>query len=206
MAINVHTNHFRFGIDELAENTHGWYAAEDVSPAQGVIPLDTVFLLRFNVQETGGTAASNWDNTFEFKVNAGAFTALTTSSAGPRAVAAAALTNNGNCTQRLSGTGTFEASASGQTEDGTSGGTTNDIAASGCSETECGLQFVEADLANNDVVDFRLTSPDWTVTMDVAPSITIVKAGAADDLSTKFILFPDAGEAGDPGLLMISGG
>src|SRR3990167_9847718 len=122
MAVNLHTNHFRFGVDELAENTHGWYANEDVSPAQGVIPSDTVFLLRFNVQETGGTAAGNTDNQFEFQINGGGWANLTTTSVGPRAVAAVALANNSACTKRLSGTGTFETSAAGQTEDGLSGG------------------------------------------------------------------------------------
>lgn len=173
MAVNLHTNHFRFGVDELAENTHGWYAAEDVNPATGVVPLNTIFLLRFNVQETGATAAANTDNTFEFRINAGSWLALTTTSVGPRAVAAVALTNAGACTKRLSGTGTFETTGAGQTEDGTSGGAANDIAASGCSETECGVIIDSADVAGGDVIEFRITSPDFTVTNDVVPSLTV---------------------------------
>ena len=173
MAVNLHANHFRFGIDELAENTHGWYANEDQNPAQGGIPLDTVFLLRINVQEIGGTAAANTDNTFEFRINGGSWAGLTTTSVGPRAVAAAALTNGGNCTQRLSGTGTFETSGAGQTEDGTSGGNANDIAASGCSETECGIIIDSADVAHGATIEFRLTSPDFTITNDVIPTIIV---------------------------------
>jgi hypothetical protein len=179
MAVNLHTNHFRFGVDELAESTHGWYANEDTDPSQGTIPLDTVFLLRFNVQETGGTAAANVDNTFEFQINGGGYTALTTTSVGPRAVAAAALTNGGNCTKRLSGTGTFETTAAGQTEDGTSGGTANDIAASGCSETECGIIIDSADVVDGDVIDFRLTSPDFTITNDVVPTVIVSEAAGS---------------------------
>ncbi len=204
MAVNLRVNHFRFGVDELAESTHGWYANEDVNPSHTW--AFAVFLLRMNEQETGGTAAGNTDGVFEYRKNAGTWTAITTTSQNVKAVAAVPFTNGQACTKRLSGTGTFETSGAGCTEDGSSGGTANDIAASGCSETECGLQFVEADLANNDVIDFRLTSPDFAVTMDVAPSVTIVKAGAADDLSTKFLMFPDVGEAGEPGLLMVSGG
>ena len=173
MAVNLHTTHFRFGIDELAENTHGWHAAEDTSPAQGVIVVNTPFLLRFNVQETGATAAANTDFTFECRKNAGAFQAVTTTSSIVKAVAATALTNGSACTKRLSGTGTFESSGAGQTEDGTSGGAANDIAASGCSETECGLQLIGTDVTANDVIQFRLTSPDFTITNDVIPSITI---------------------------------
>lgn len=204
MAVNLHVNHFRFGVDELAENTHGWYAAEDVSPSHSW--AWSVFLLRMNEQETGGTAAGNTDGVFEYRKNGGAWTAITTTSANVKAVAAAALSNGGNCTKRLSGTGTFETTGAGQTEDGNSGGTANDIAASGCSETECGLQFQQADLADNDVIDFRLTSPDWTVTMDVSPSITISKP-VTEDLATKYI-GPACMYDGQPfgGVMVLTGG
>ena len=178
MAVNLHATHFRFGIDELAENTHGWHAAEDVSPAQGVIAVDTTFLLRVTIQETGGTAAGNTDVQFQCRKNAGAFQNITTTSSIVKAVAAAALTNGGNCTKRLSGTGTFESSGAGQTEDGLSGGAANDLAASGNSETECGLQIVGADVAGNDVIEFRWTSPDFTITNDIVPAITIEGAAA----------------------------
>ena len=173
MAVNLHATHFRFGIDELAENTHGWHAAEDVNPAQGVIAVDTTFLLRVTIQETGGTAAANIDTQFQCRLNTGAFQNITTTSSIVKAVAAAAMTNGGNCTKRLSGTGTFESSGAGQTEDGLSGGAANDIAASGNSETECGLQIVGTDVTANDVIEFRWTSPDTTITNDVVPAITI---------------------------------
>jgi hypothetical protein len=174
--VNLHTTHFRFGVDELAESTHGWYANADTNPAAGVIPLDTVFLLRFTVQETGATLASNVDNQFQFSINGAAFADLTTTSVGPRAVAAAALTNGGNCTKRLTGTGTFETTGAGQTEDGLSGGNANDIAASGNSETECGIIIDSADVVNGDVITFRLTSPDFTITNDIVPTVTVQEA------------------------------
>lgn len=172
MAVNLHTTHYRFGIDELAEGTHGWHAAEDANPTQGVIGYG-VFLLRFTVQETGGTAAANTDNVFEYRKNAGAWQAVTTASTIVRAVAAIPLTNGSACTKRLSGTGTFESSGAGQTEDGTSGGAANDIVASGNSETECGLQIQNADVVGGDVIEFRLTSPDFAVTNDVVPTLTV---------------------------------
>lgn len=171
MPVNLVTNHYRFGVDELAETTHGWYAAEDANPASGVIPVNTTFLLRFNVQETGATAAANVDNQFQCSRNGGAFQNITTTSTIVKAVAAAALTDAGNCTKRLSGTGTFESSGAGQTEDGLSGGNNNDIAASGCSETECGLQIVGTDVAAGDILTFRLTSPDFTITNNVVPTL-----------------------------------
>jgi hypothetical protein len=168
-------SHYRFGVDELAESTHGWHAAEDTDPAEGVIAVDTTFLLRFTVQANAAAGLTNVDNNFEFRLNGGTWTQITTSSSVVKAVAATALTNGGNCTKRLSGTGTFETTGAGQTEDGISGGTANDIVASGNSETECGLQIVGADVAGGDLIEFRLTR-DAQVLLDtysVVPSITI---------------------------------
>jgi hypothetical protein len=166
-------SHFRWGVDSGTESTHGWHAAED---AQFAVPLDTTVLLRFCVQASGGVAHGNTDLQFQFAVNGGAFANVTTSSSPVRAVAAVALTNGGNCTKRLSGTGTFETTGAGQTEDGLSGGTANDIAANGNSETECGLQLLSAGLSNGDVVTFRLTSPDAAIAIGVTPSVTITIA------------------------------
>src|SRR3990167_6402837 len=110
MAVNLHTTHFRFGINELAESTHGWHAAQDVSPAQGVIDVDTTFLLRFTVQETGGTAAGNTDQQFQYRLNGGTWTNITTTSAVAKAVTTTVFANGADLTKRLSGTGTFESS------------------------------------------------------------------------------------------------
>lgn len=169
MAVDLRQTHFRFGIEELLENTHGWHAAEDVNPASGVLPLDAPFLLRFTEQEAGATAAANTDAVFQYSRNGGAWTDITTATTVVRAVASVAFTNGQACTQRLGGTGTFETSGAGCTEDGSSGGAANDIAASGNSETECGLQIISADVAAGDVLEFRFRSPDWTVTYTVTP-------------------------------------
>ncbi|MGH9256590.1 MAG: hypothetical protein ACRD3C_18675 [Vicinamibacterales bacterium] len=167
-------SHYRFGIDELAENTHGWHANEDTNPAQGVIDVDSNFLLRFTVQ-ANTTGLNNVDNEFQYRLNGGTWTNITTTSSVVKAVAVTPLTNGGACTQRLSGTGTFESSGAGQTEDGTSGGTANDIVASGNSETECGLQIVGADVVHGDVIEFRLTRDGGTLldTYAVVPAITV---------------------------------
>lgn len=175
------TTHYRFGINELAENTHGWHAAEDTDPAAGAIPVDTTFLLRFNVQATGGVAHNNIDFQFQCAKNGGAFQNITTTSSICKAVAATPLTEGGHCTKRLSGTGTFESSGSGQTVDGLSGGNNNDIVANGCSETECGLQLVGADLVAGDVITFQLTSPDLTITNSVTPTLAMPAPARPDD-------------------------
>src|SRR3990167_1815577 len=173
MAVNLHTTHYRFGVEELLEATHGWHAAQDANPAQGVIASNTTFLLRFTVQETGGTAAGNTDQQFQCALNGGSFQNITTTSTIVKAVASVAFTNGQDATKRLSGTGTFESSGDGCTEDGLSGGAQNDIAASGNSETECALQIVSGDVVHGDVITFDLTSPDFTITNDIVPTLTV---------------------------------
>lgn len=164
-------SHYRFGIDQLTESTHGWYANQDTSPQQGALPLDAPFLLRFCVQ-ANATGLNNVDFEFQYRRNGGTWTNITTTSTVVKAVAATALTNGGNCTKQLSGTGTFESTGAGQTETGVSGGANNDIVSNGNSETECGLQIVSANVTSGDTLEFRLTR-DGGVLLDtyaVTPS------------------------------------
>lgn len=170
MATDLRQNHFRFGYDDGTESTHTFIAAQDTVTC---LALDTTYLLRIIVQESGGTAAANTDWTWQYKLNGGSWTAITTSSSVARAVTPNAWANGAHCTNRLSKSGTFESSGAGCTTDGTAGGTANDIAASGCSETELAFQLRSADVAYGDVVYFHVISPDFTVTNNVNPSAYI---------------------------------
>src|SRR3990167_7784468 len=104
--------------------------------------------------------------------------ASTNSPRARMAVTTTVFANGADLTKRLSGTGTFESSGDGGTHDGLSGGAQNDIAASGNSETECAMQIVSGDVAHNDVIEFRLTSPDFTITNDVVPTLTVNEPAA----------------------------
>jgi hypothetical protein len=170
-------SHYRFGVAELAESTHGWLAGEDRDIA---ITPASPFLLRFNVQ-ADATGLANVDNEFQFRLTPkatgvpGAWTNITTASAVVRTGATPVFVEGANCTKRLSGTGTFESSAAGCTTDGISGGTANDIVANGCSETEIPLQIINADTAVGDLIEFRLTR-DGGILLDtyaVVPSIRV---------------------------------
>lgn len=172
MAVDLRQTHFRFGKDDGTESGHTFWQLEDVNHSQE-ISANWVFLLRFTEQEAGGTAALNTDAQFQYNKNGAGWVDITTTSSVVRAVAVGAFTNGQACTQRLSGTGTFETSGAGCTEDGSSGGAANDIAASGNSETEAGLEVVYADVANNDTIQLRFRSPDWTVTYTITPTLTI---------------------------------
>lgn len=171
---NLNQSHFRFGKEELLEATHGWWQLEDVNHTQ-LIAADWVFLLRFTEQEPGVGNINNVDAQFQYNKNGAGWVNITTTSSVVKAVASVAFTNGQNCTKRLSGTGTFESSGAGCTEDGTSGGAANDIVLSGNSETEAALQVVAADVVNGDTIQFRLTSPDATIIYIVTPTLTITK-------------------------------
>ena len=172
MATDLRQTHFRFGKDDGTEAAHTFWQLEDVNHTQ-VITANWIFLLRFTEQESGGTAANNTDAVFQYNKNGAGWVDITTTSSVVKAVAVGAFTNGQACTKRLSGTGTFEASGAGCTEDGSSGGAPNDIAASGNSETEAGLEVVFADVVTGDVIQFRFRSPDWTITYTVTPTLTI---------------------------------
>jgi len=173
MAVDLRQTHFRFGYDNGTEITHGFIAAEDVNPTAGLIIPGMRFLLRICEQEAGGTAVSDVAAQLQYKLNTGSWVDVTTSSSVVKAVNVIAFAAPAHCTQRLSGTGTFESSAYGCSENGLSGGTANDIVASGNSETEYGLQLVPADVVPGDVIYFQITSPQATISYDVFPAITI---------------------------------
>ena len=170
-------SHYRFGVAELAESTHGWLAAED-KPI--MLPPGRPFLLRFCVQ-ANLVGLNNVDNEFQYRLTPkatgipGNWTNITTSSAVVRTGSTSVFTNGQNCTKRLSGTGTFETSAAGCTHDGSSGGTTNDIISLGNSETLIGLQIINADTAVGDVIEFRLTRDGGTLldSYDVVPFVRV---------------------------------
>ena len=172
MPVDLRQTHFRFGKDDGTESAHTWWELEDVNHTQ-LVAADWTFLLRFTEQEMGAAAAANTDAVFQYNKNGAGWVDITTTSSVVKAVAVNAFTNGQACTKRLSGTGTFETSGAGCTEDGSSGGPANDIAASGNSETEAGLSVIAADVANGDTIQFRFRSPDWTVTYTVTPTLTI---------------------------------
>jgi hypothetical protein len=171
-------SHFRFGLAELAESTHGWHAAEDFGI---MIAPGRAFLCRACVQNDASGASNNlvmqWQYRHTSKATgiAGDWTNITTTSAVARTGATTVFANGANCTKRLSGTGTFEASAAGCTHDGSAGGAANDIVASGNSETEIPLQIINADTAVGDLVELRVVGTSGVAfgTYSQVPSILV---------------------------------
>jgi hypothetical protein len=164
-------SHFRFGLPELTEQTHGWVTGEDMN---AYMPSARPFLLRFAVQ-ADATGLNNVDSEFQFRLNGGAWTNITATSAVVRTGSTTVFTNGQDCTKRLGGTGTFVVNNDGCTHDGTSGGVNNDVPAGGNYETEIGIQALAADTVLGDVIELRLTR-DGGILLDsyaVTPRVTV---------------------------------
>ncbi len=204
MAVDLRQTHFRFGKDDGTEVTHTFWENEDTNHTQNITD-DWSFLLRFTEQEAGGTAAANIAAQFQYNLNGAGWVDITTTSSVVRAVAVDAFADGNACTKRLSGSGTFETSGAGCTEDGLSGGAANDIAASGNSETEAGLQAIYTDIFNGNTIQFRFTAGAVPVSYDVTPTLTITKPSereilrpnAAGDETAIGIQFPASGSHWD---------
>jgi hypothetical protein len=179
---------FAFGLDSGTESTHPWIPAGTNAHYTGA-PLDTNLLLRINVQESDVTAVANLACTWQYSRNGGAWTNITTTSTVARAVPVAVFANGANCTQRLAGTGSFETSGAGCTEDGTSGGSANDLLRAGCTEQELGFQLRSADLVAGDYIDFRVIgSTAITVNAANTPRAYIAKAVGLINIATASVL------------------
>jgi hypothetical protein len=175
MALNQ--NRYHFGSESGTESTYPVLAAANFPimhpPGRGL-------LCRVNAQASGGVAHANTAFQWRYRHTpkatgvAGAWTDITTSSAVARTGSTTVFTNGANCTQRLAGTGTFEASGAGCTHDGSSGGAANDIAANGCSETAIGIQIINADTAVGDLVELRVESGGTPLAgYDAVPTIRV---------------------------------
>jgi hypothetical protein len=184
MALNQTAYHF--GQESGTEATYPALAAPNFPifypPGRGL-------LCRVNAQASGGVAHPNTAFQWRYRLTPkatgtpGAWTDVTTSSNVIGTGSTTVFTNGANCTQRLAGTGTFEASGAGCTHDGSSGGAANDIAANGCSETAIGIQIINADTEVGDLVELRVESGgaplagyDATPAVRVAANILAIQA------------------------------
>jgi len=145
--------HYRFGVNSGTEADHGWHANEDTNPPVGTIQCDTTFLLRAGISRTRpATTLRRSSSTASTRRLRGHHHHLDARQGGkwhPH--------QRRDCTQRLTGQGTFQSNNDGQTEDGSSGGSVNDIASGGCSETEIAIQIVAAAVNHYDLIEFQLT-------------------------------------------------
>lgn len=181
---------YRFGGVDGTESTHSWLSglSRAVNRQAGATGQ---FLLRIGLQETAGVNENNVSLKFQVQKNGGGYQDVTTSSSIARTGTNAVFAGGANCTKRLSGTGTFEATAAGCTTTGSCGGSAMDVVASGCTEVLIGLQIMGADVVVGDLLEFRLVRSTGTLltTYAVTPSVRVateILAVASQDNTAHF--------------------
>ena len=173
-------NRFRFGNDD--GGTEGNYTFSAAENAGLTIAEDsTTRLLRIHLTTVGSsaniTAGVSWQ--WQYKLNAGSWTNITTTSSVIKAVDASSFTNADETAIRLTTDGTGGISPNdGCTEDGTSG-TGGDFAKAKDCETVLAFQIVTADVVPGDVVSMMaynasITSYDATPTITFSSGATII--------------------------------
>lgn len=183
VAAALDQNDFRGGVNSGTEATHAFIAAVNTDFSQVV---DDTFLMRFNVQESGGGSINNVDLEFQYNRNTLGWNNITTSSQVIIAVSSI-LVNGNDCTQRI-GSGTFISNNDGQTTDGTSGGAVLDFAANEEAETEISIQIVSGDVNPGDTIQMRLTRDGGTLldNYNQTPTITVLAPFSADLTAASF--------------------
>lgn len=174
---------YRWRDDDGSETTATWLAAANTGYNFDVSAGNVQARLRVDISESGGANASNQAYELQFSINGSAFTTLGTATTGVRYYDSANLTNNTDTTEQLNGGGTFTGTG-GQCEDGIVDGFV--IGANEDLEAEYTVEFVSADLSNNDVITFQiLGSVDGVITATVTPTTTIIASSAVTEVITK---------------------
>lgn len=159
--------------------------AEESTNINRTITADNQIQLRYGIDEDGAgtqSGASTDDWGLEFDIDGGGFNPVTASSTGVRADTGSTLSDGGATTDRATegitdGGGTFQA---GEQEAGNGEITDFQLTADGFTEHVWGLILDFDDLADGNVIQFRVTlNGSSTVDIDnnVTPQITITKTG-----------------------------
>jgi len=144
---------FRSRNNDGNETTATWRKLVNVDDT---LLTDVTYRLRLLVQEYAGASFNNVDLEFQYNLNGAGWNDITTTSSVVKAVASGTFTDEEDCTQQI-GSGNFETSNEGMTEDGISGGGALDISANYETETELSFQIVSGDVADTDTIEIRLT-------------------------------------------------
>lgn len=192
MAFTPVQQRFRFYNDDGTDTTSTAAAAENANLTITEGGGNKSYQLRFQVQESGGTAGANTDDwQLQASRNGGAYFNVTTTSAYVKAFDSANLTDavpiSAPNFRLTAGTGTAEQGE--VSEDGLLDN--RQITASNYTEFLYTVQTIDADLAPTDTLDFRLLYNGATFTYSVTPRITNEAGGAISGIST--LTFTPAG-------------
>ncbi len=169
---------YRWRNDDGSETAATWIELLDTTTDIDVSSSNIQKRLRLAISETGGAEGSEGAGfQLEFSINGGAYTNLTTTSTGVKAYDSSNLVEEegGDCTQQISAPDTFVSTNEGIIEDG-SGDFEVAFGGTDTSEAEYTIEFITADLSDNDSINFRVAALDgWTSVANA--TITISASG-----------------------------
>jgi len=181
---------YRGRNDDGNETTATWKAAEDTPWVQTV---DVNFRVRFKVQNST-TAINNLDVKIQYNRNGAGWVDVNATSSVVRSSASPNLADQANLTEQLTGgTGTFIGATSFDEVNGSCGGTSLDLTATGKMEQEYCAQVRSADVVGGDVIQLRTINDDaeapWTTytviaSLSVRAAVAGVGAAAGDGNAT----------------------
>lgn len=175
---------YRGRNDDGGESSATWIASTNTSWTQY---YKDPFRIRFAVAEVNGAKDNNRTFQIQYNKNSTGWTNITTSSSNVQAVTSSNYADGDPTTQQIS-SGAFAGGR--MSEDGIAGdNTSTDFAGGDTAEHEYALNFVNADVADGDVFDFRLIFGDGTsfstytntanVTVSTSTNVTISAAAAS---------------------------
>jgi hypothetical protein len=167
---NLDQDSFAFYNDDGSESAATIIGTVNTNPT---LEVDTTYHARLLLQEDGGgsnTVAFTW----QYSLNSGTWTNVTTTSSVVKAVNSANLTDGADCTQRI-GSGTFISNNNGVTEDGSAG--TCAFAGNDEAETLLAFQIVSTDVIDTDSVQLRVSECN---TFTRTPDITVNEASTVE--------------------------
>jgi hypothetical protein len=177
---------FRFRNDDGTETTATWDAAANTDISLSTASDDSR-RIRFNFENDGNTTSTVASGLahfeFEYSKNSGAWTALTTSSSNIKIITSANYADGADTTQQL-GSGTFETNNNGMDETGQVTVPSNTWNNADLIEIETFVQVINADVADGDTIDIRITPSSgsesaFVNTYTQTPRITVSKPTGA---------------------------
>lgn len=142
--------------------------------------VDTIYLVRFGLEETSGNASKNTGPQLQYNHNGGGWNNATSLSSVVRIVTTTNITDGADTTQRITSF-TFDATNEGFDElTGIAGGATTDLSNDGF-EALWSIQILSADVADTDTIVLKIVNSndgdaDYDVYNQTDPTITVSEA------------------------------
>ena len=155
-----------------------WLAALDTTVNIDVGAGNVQRRLRISIENTG-TAASGTVFKCQYRKNGGTWTDITASSSNVKTFASAYYADGDDVPQLLTG-GTYQSDNNAAEESTGTFTLTAGLAAGSTFETEIALEFIQANVANTDTLDFRIVTSAGVAldAYDFTPQVTIIEGAA----------------------------